>query len=71
MRVERAAGYLDISPSKFLQLVNEGKLPPPFKIDRVTMWDRLELDAAFESLKAAVPERPNTVDMVLGLKPNG
>lgn len=51
MRLERAAAYLDISPSQFKRLVDEGTLPQPVRIGGVVSWDRLELDAAYDSVK--------------------
>jgi len=44
MRAERAAAYLDISKSKFLELVSRGRLPRPVKIDGITSWDRFDLE---------------------------
>lgn len=51
LRADRAAAYLDMSPSKFLDLVSRGRLPKPVRIDRMTSWDRRELDSAVEDLK--------------------
>lgn len=46
-------------------------MPKGIKVHGMTMWDRLELDAAFENLKTKETERRrNTVDMVLGLEKN-
>jgi transcriptional regulator with XRE-family HTH domain len=53
MRLGRAAAYLDISPSTFLRLVDDGLLPRPTKVRGVVSWDRLDLDAAYEDWKAA------------------
>jgi predicted DNA-binding transcriptional regulator AlpA len=50
-RAERAAAYLAMGKSKFLELVDEGRLPRPVRIDGITTWDRLELDAAYEQMK--------------------
>lgn len=50
-RAERAAAYLAMGKSKFLELVDEGRLPQPIRIDGITTWDRLELDAAYERMK--------------------
>jgi predicted DNA-binding transcriptional regulator AlpA len=47
MRAERAAAYLDMSRSKFLELVEAQRLPKPKIIDGIRVWDRLALDAAF------------------------
>jgi predicted DNA-binding transcriptional regulator AlpA len=67
-RADRAAAYLGISTSKFHVLVEEGRLPKPVRLDGMTLWDRLDLDAAFERLKAEeTSHRRNTVDMVLGI----
>jgi predicted DNA-binding transcriptional regulator AlpA len=70
MRADRAAAYLgSMSKSKFLELVDQGRLPRPVQIDGITMWDRFELDAAFDQIKADQTQRSgkrNTVDMVLG-----
>jgi predicted DNA-binding transcriptional regulator AlpA len=52
-RADRAAAYLAMSQSKFLALVEEGRMPPPVPIDGMMCWDRLELDGAFEDFKAA------------------
>jgi hypothetical protein len=68
-RAERAAAYLGMSTSKFLELVDRGRLSPGIKVDNMTIWDRLQLDADFEALKVEEATRKrNTVDMVLGLE---
>jgi predicted DNA-binding transcriptional regulator AlpA len=51
MRAERAAAYLDMSVSKFKQLVEDGRMPRPVRIDGGVTWDRLELDAAYDEFK--------------------
>ena len=50
-RANRAAAYLSMAPSTFLKLVEEGVMPRGIKCKGMTMWDRLELDAALENLK--------------------
>lgn len=50
MGIEAASRYLAISPSKFSQLVAEGRLPKPRKIDKRSVWDRHQLDQFFEDL---------------------
>jgi predicted DNA-binding transcriptional regulator AlpA len=52
MRCERAAAYLDMSEASFLRLVAEKELPPGTPIRGMVLWDRYELDAAFENWKA-------------------
>jgi predicted DNA-binding transcriptional regulator AlpA len=70
-RADRAAAYLSMATSTFLKLVEEGILPKGIKVHRMTLWDRHELDAAFDRLKSEETERKrNTVDMVLGLEGN-
>lgn len=51
MRAPRAAAYLDMSKTAFLQLVEEGSLPSPVRKNGIVSWDRLELDAAYENWK--------------------
>ena len=70
-RADRAAAYLGMSTSKFLELVDQGRLSPGVKVDGMTLFDRLQLDADFEALKVEEAGRKrNTVDMVLGLEKN-
>lgn len=47
---ERAAEYIGLSPSKFDQLVRDGRMPPPKFVDRRKVWDRVALDCAFGEL---------------------
>ena len=42
--------YLGISPSKFDELVNDGRMPRPRIIDSRKVWDVYELDMAFDEL---------------------
>jgi excisionase family DNA binding protein len=70
MKAERAAAYLDVSRSKVLELVEDGRLPPPKIIDGIRVWDRLALDAAFNEFpdrsdNDSVGGRPNTFDALL------
>jgi predicted DNA-binding transcriptional regulator AlpA len=67
MRAERAAAYLDISKSKFLELVSRGRLPRPVKIDGITSWDRFDLDAAYESMKDQEEQRRNPIEAHYGI----
>jgi predicted DNA-binding transcriptional regulator AlpA len=70
MKAERAAAYLDMSRSKFLELVEQGRLPKPKIIDGIRVWDRLALDAAFNDFpdhrdSDSLAGRRNTFDDVL------
>jgi hypothetical protein len=47
---EQAAAYVGVSPSLFDTLVKDGRMPAPKRINARTVWDRLQLDAAFVAL---------------------
>jgi predicted DNA-binding transcriptional regulator AlpA len=50
MNCDRACAYVGLSKSKFLELVRGGYLPQPKNLGGgVSRWDRLDLDAAFDS----------------------
>ena len=48
---EIAATYIGVSPSKFDELVQQGKMPLPKRIDRRKLWDRRAIDSAFDVLQ--------------------
>lgn len=50
---EGAARYIGIGPTKFDQLVADGRMPKPKRIDGRVVWDRLVLDMAFTDLPEA------------------
>jgi len=47
---EEASIYLGISPTKFDELVRDGRMPSPKRIDSRKIWDVRELDVAFDAL---------------------
>jgi predicted DNA-binding transcriptional regulator AlpA len=67
LRAERAADYLGMSKSKFLELVGDGRMPQPTHIDGMVIWDRVDLDDAFDDLKRQ-NESVNTFDAILGAR---
>lgn len=67
LRADRAAAYVGMSKTKFLELVDSGRMPTPLTIDGIRVWDRLDLDAVFEEIKTA-PDRVNSFDLIMGLK---
>jgi excisionase family DNA binding protein len=67
MRADRAASYLDISKSMFLQWVAEGKMPRGVRIGGVRVWDRQEIDEAFEALKQAENNPRNPIEAHYGI----
>jgi predicted DNA-binding transcriptional regulator AlpA len=48
-RVE-ASAYIGVSPSKFDEMVVDGRMPKPRQIDGRVVWDKWELDDAFTAL---------------------
>ena len=53
-RVE-AAMYIGVSVSKFDQLVHDGRMPGPKRIDSRRVWDVRDLDVAFDALPSENP----------------
>jgi predicted DNA-binding transcriptional regulator AlpA len=47
---EEAAMYFGISPTKFDEMVEDGRAPKPRRIDSRKVWDVRELDLSFDSL---------------------
>lgn len=56
-RVQSAA-YIGVSPTLFDQMVDDGRMPKPTRINSRTVWDRLKLDAAFAALSDDVGDDP-------------
>lgn len=52
---EDAAAYIGISARKFDELVSDGRMPRPRRIDGRLVWDRRGLDAAFDELPVSGP----------------
>jgi hypothetical protein len=48
-RIE-AARFVGLSPTKFDELVKDGRMPKPKRIDGRRVWDRLRLDSCFAAL---------------------
>jgi hypothetical protein len=46
----QAAEYIGVGPTKFDDLVADGRMPKPKRIDSRTVWDRAQLDDAFSAL---------------------
>lgn len=47
---EEAARYVGVGTTKFDELVHDGRMPKPKRVDGRTVWDRIALDAAFTDL---------------------
>ena len=46
----QAAAYVGVSPSLFDEMVKDGRMPSPVRINSRVLWDRLQLDEAFAAL---------------------
>lgn len=46
----QAAAYIGVSPSLFDEMVKDGRMPKPTRINARTVWDRVKLDDAFAAL---------------------
>ena len=46
----QASEYIGVSPTKFDEMVKDGRMPLPKRIDARVIWDRLMLDTAFAAL---------------------
>jgi hypothetical protein len=47
---QESSMYVGVSPGKFDELVRDGRMPPPKRIDGRKLWDVRELDVAFDAL---------------------
>lgn len=53
----QAAAYVGVSSALFDELVADGRMPRPIRINSRVLWDRLQLDDAFAALPHdGVPE---------------
>ena len=46
----QAAEYIGVGVTKFDEMVSDGRMPRPKRIDGRTVWDRIRLDEAFDAL---------------------
>jgi predicted DNA-binding transcriptional regulator AlpA len=46
----QAAEYVGVGTTKFDEMVSDGRMPRPKRIDGRTVWDRIKLDEAFAGL---------------------
>ncbi len=54
----QAAVYIGVGATKFDEMVADGRMPKPKRIDGRTIWDRPQLDAAFEALPSEADPNP-------------
>lgn len=50
LRLPDAAAYVGMGETKFLQLVDAGRMPSARKIDGMTLWDRRALDRRLDEI---------------------
>jgi hypothetical protein len=60
---DEAAMYIGISAAKFDEMVTDGRMPTPVRIDARRVWDIRSLDLAFDALAREGPT-PNSWDGV-------
>jgi predicted DNA-binding transcriptional regulator AlpA len=53
-----AADFVGISPTKFDEMVNDGRMPRPKCIDRRKLWDVRSLNAKVDELPDDEPSKP-------------
>jgi predicted DNA-binding transcriptional regulator AlpA len=46
----QSAAYIGVSPTLFDEMVKDGRMPQPIRINSRVLWDRLQLDEAFAAL---------------------
>ena len=46
----QSAGYIGVGATKFDEMVKDGRMPKPKRVDGRNIWDRYALDLAFEDL---------------------
>jgi hypothetical protein len=52
----QAAAYVGLGVTKFTELVTDGRMPRPARIDGRIIWDRVKLDEAFAALSEGTEE---------------
>ena len=64
MNRDEAARYIGVGNTKFDEMVADGRMPRPKRVDGRVIWDRLRIEAAFTDL----PEdnKANPLDRMFG-----
>jgi predicted DNA-binding transcriptional regulator AlpA len=53
-----AAVYVGIGTTKFDEMVADGRMPKPFRIDGRVLWDIYDLDSAIDRIKEPLAANP-------------
>jgi predicted DNA-binding transcriptional regulator AlpA len=46
----QSASHIGVGTTKFDEMVDDGRMPKPRKIDARSVWDRIEVEMAFREL---------------------
>ena len=65
MNRTEAADYIGVSPSKFDEMVRDGRMPPPKRIDTRCVWDSRQLGSAFDNLPGGADDDRNEWDELI------
>lgn len=68
MSRDEAARYVGVGNTKFDEMVADGRMPRPKRVDGRVIWDRLQIDAAFSDLPD--DNRVNPLDRMLASTPS-
>jgi predicted DNA-binding transcriptional regulator AlpA len=60
---DEAARYIGVGATKFDEMVADGRMPRPKRVDGRVIWDRLRIEAAFSDLPDDI--RANPLDRML------
>jgi hypothetical protein len=58
MSREEAARYIGVGITKFDEMVVDGRMPRPKRVDGRVIWDRLRIEAAFSDLPDDAKSNP-------------
>ena len=62
------AAYIGVGPTKWDEMVADGRMPKPKQIDGRKVWDREEIDEAFAALPSEDDPNPWDADREDGVK---
>jgi excisionase family DNA binding protein len=67
MSRDEAARYVGVGNTKFDEMVSDGRMPRPKRVDGRVIWDRVRLDMYFTDLPEEKKENP--FDQLLAANP--
>jgi predicted DNA-binding transcriptional regulator AlpA len=59
----QAAEYIGVGVTKFDEMVGDGRMPRPKRIDGRNVWDRIKLDEMFDALDDAAGRKNEWDDL--------